>query len=218
MRLALGRRGLRARIVPAFAAGTLLVSAVLVGTTYLLARNYLVDQREQALTQQAFADASVLSNRLSTAGTDIGLVLGELVPSNDADVVVRSAGAWYSSSLDVGGRDVPADLQDVVASGAAGAARIDTADGPRLVVAVPVVAADVEFYEICAASTSWTWCCGRWRRPGGRRAGGHGGRRRLRGVGQPARRPAAGTGRQPPRRGSPGASCRPACRPATTPT
>jgi two-component system, OmpR family, sensor histidine kinase MtrB len=148
VRRALGRRGLRARIVTAFAAGTLLVSAVLVVTTWLLARNYLVDQREQALTQQAFADANVLRNRLATAGADVGQVLSELVPSGGADVVVRSAGAWYSSSLDVGGRDVPGDVQQVVASGDAAATRIDSADGPRLVVAVPVASADVEFYEI----------------------------------------------------------------------
>ncbi len=148
MRFALGRRGLRARIVMAFAAGTLLVSAVLVMTTWLLARNYLVDQREQAMTQQAFADANVLRNRLSTAGADVGQVLGELVPSGGSDVVVRSEGAWYSSSLDVGGRDVPEALQRLVADGEAGTARVAAAGGPRLVVAVPVVSAGVEFYEI----------------------------------------------------------------------
>ena len=143
-----GRRGLRARIVLGFAAGALLVSAVLVTTTWLLARSYVVDQREQALTQQAFADANVLRNRLSTAGTEVGQVLGELVPSGDAEVVVRSGDAWYSSSLDVGGRDVPESLQELVASGAAGAVRVATASGPRLVVAVPVVSAGVEFYEV----------------------------------------------------------------------
>jgi two-component system sensor histidine kinase MtrB len=131
-----------------FAAGTLLVSAVLVITTWLLARSYLVDQREQALTQQAFADANVLRNRLSTAGADIGEVLGELAPSGDAEVVVRRGDAWFSSSLEVGGRDVPTALQQVVASGAAGTVRVDTPAGPQLVVAVPVVAEGVEFYEV----------------------------------------------------------------------
>ena len=144
----LGRRGLRARIVLGFAASTLLVSAVLVITTWLLARSYVVEQREQALTQQAFADADVLRNRLSTAGADVGQVLGELVPFGDAEVVVRSGGDWYSSSLDVGGRDVPRALQEVVATGAAGALRVETAEGPQLVVAVPVVSAGVEFYEV----------------------------------------------------------------------
>ena len=57
MRAALGPRGLRARIVLAFAAGALLVSAVLVVTTYVLARGYLLDQREDAATRAAFVDA-----------------------------------------------------------------------------------------------------------------------------------------------------------------
>jgi two-component system, OmpR family, sensor histidine kinase MtrB len=143
-----GRRGLRRRIVLGFAASTLLVSAVLVTTTWLLARSFVVEQREQALTQQAFADAEVLRNRLSAAGADVGAVLGELVPFGDAEVVVRSGDDWFSSSLEIGRRDVPAALQEVVAGGAAGALRVESADGPRLVVAVPVVSAGVEFYEV----------------------------------------------------------------------
>ena len=110
-----------------FAAGTLLVSVVLVVTTFLLARSYLLDQREASLTRQAFADANVLNSRLATAGAEVGDVLGELVPSGGADVVVHSGDAWYSSSLDVGARDVPADLRDIVAGGEAG----DRADRDR---------------------------------------------------------------------------------------
>jgi signal transduction histidine kinase len=141
-------RGLRARIVLAFAAGTLLVSAVLVVTTFLLARSYLVDQRERSATRQAFVDATLLQSRLATAGTEVGDVLADLVPSGRADVVVRSGGAWYSSSLDVGARDVPQSLRDVVADGEAGTVRVAAADGPRLVIGVRVAAADLDFYEI----------------------------------------------------------------------
>ena len=146
MRFALGPRGLRARIVLGFAVGTLLVSGVLVGVTFLLARSYLLDQREDSLTRQAFAVANVLNSRLSTAGTEVGDVLGDLVPSGGADVVVREAGSWYSSSLDVGARDVPAEIQEIVGTGSAGSLAASTATGPRLVVGVPVVGAGVEFY------------------------------------------------------------------------
>ncbi|WP_138761016.1 sensor histidine kinase [Modestobacter altitudinis] len=144
----LGPRGLRARIVLAFAVGALLVSAVLVTTTFLLARNYLLGQRESAVTRQAFADANVLSSRLSTAGSQVGEELVDLVPSGGADVVVRSGGSWYSSRLDVGARDVPGSLQELVTAGSAGTARISTPTGPHLVVGVPVVAADLQFYEV----------------------------------------------------------------------
>ena len=64
-------RGLRARIVLGFAVVTLLVSVVLAGTTFLLARSYLLDQREASLTRQAFADANLLNSRLATAGAEV---------------------------------------------------------------------------------------------------------------------------------------------------
>ncbi|MGY1631596.1 sensor histidine kinase [Geodermatophilus sp. SYSU D01186] len=145
---ALRSRGLRARIVLGFAAGALLVSAVLVTTTWFLARGYLLDQREGSLTRQAFADANVLSSRLATAGTEVGDVVAELVPSGGADVVVRSGDSWYSSSLDVGARDVPERLRTLVADGSAGTVRVQTSAGPALLVGVPVARAGVEFYEL----------------------------------------------------------------------
>jgi two-component system sensor histidine kinase MtrB len=144
----LRRRGLRARIVLGFAVGTLLVSAVLVVTTFLLARSYLLDQRERFATRQAFADANVLRSRLGTAGVEVGDVLGDLVPSGGADVVVHGGDAWYSSSLDVGARDVPQALSEVVAAEAAGTVRTTSAAGPRIVVGVAIPGAGVEFYEI----------------------------------------------------------------------
>ncbi len=161
MRAALGPRfrapllrsqGLRARIVLGFAVGTLLVSVVLVTVTFLLARSYLLDQREASLTRQAFADANVLDSRLATAGTEVGDVLGQLVPSGGADVVLRSRDAWYSSSLDVGARDVPRDLQELVAAEAAASVVVETGDGPRLVVGVTLPSTGVEFYELAPLS------------------------------------------------------------------
>jgi len=143
-----GGGGLRARIVLGFAVGTLLVSVVLVTVTFVLARNYLLDQREAAATRQAFADANALSSRLATAGTAVGDVLTEVVPSGSADVVVRKDGAWFSSGLDVGARDVPAAVQDVVRSGSAATLRVAAPGGPRLVVGVPVVGVGAEFYEL----------------------------------------------------------------------
>jgi signal transduction histidine kinase len=145
---ALGPRGLRARIVLAFAVGTLLVSAVLVSTTWFLARSYLLDQREAALTRQAFADAHVLASRLSTAGSEVGDALTALAPASGANIVVRSGDSWYSSSLQAGRRDVPQALQRIVREGDAGRIRVAAQSGPHLVVGVPVVEQGVAFYEI----------------------------------------------------------------------
>jgi signal transduction histidine kinase len=141
-------RGLRSRIVLGFAAATLLVSVVLVVTTFFLARSYLLDQRSASLTRQAFADANVLNSRLATANADVGDVVAELVPSGGADVVVRSGDSWYSYDIDIGARDVPVDLRRVVESGEAATVPIRTAEGPALMIGVPLRAAGVEFYEV----------------------------------------------------------------------
>ena len=141
-------RGLRARIAAGFTIGSLLVSAVLGVTTYLLARGYLLDQREDTLTRQAFADANVLRSSLATEGVELGEALAELVPPGGSDIVVRAGDTWYSTSLDVGARDVPRSVQDVVRNRSAATLRTASAEGPALVVGVAVVDADLEFYEI----------------------------------------------------------------------
>jgi two-component system sensor histidine kinase MtrB len=148
MRFPFMPRGLRARIVVGFGIVTLLVSAVLVTTTFLLARSYLLDQRERALTRQAFADANVLHSRLATAGVEVGDALSDLVPSSDSDAVVRSGDSWYSTSLEVGANDVPARLREVVTAGSAGVTRVASVAGPRLVIGVAVPSVGIEFYEI----------------------------------------------------------------------
>ena len=124
-------RGLRARIVLGFAAGTLLVSVVLVVTTFLLARSYLLDQREASLTRQAFADANVLDSRLATAGTEVGDVLGELVPSGrrrTSSCAAATPGTPPASTSARGTcrRTCGSSSQ----GGAAATAAVETADGP----------------------------------------------------------------------------------------
>jgi two-component system sensor histidine kinase MtrB len=148
MRTGLVPQRLRARIVTGFAAGALLVSAVLVTTTFGLARSYLVDQREQSLVREAYADANLLRSRLSGAGADVTAQLGDLVPSVAGDVLVRRGDAWYSSSLDADARDVPPELARMVADGSAGSVRVAGPTGPRLVVGVPVREAGVDFFEV----------------------------------------------------------------------
>ena len=152
LRAGLVPRRLRARIVTGFAAGALLVSAVLVATTFALARSYLVDQREQSLVREAYADANLLRSRLSGAGADVAAQLGDLVPSVAGDVVVRRGDAWYSSGLDADARDVPPALAQLVADGSAGTVRVAGPSGPRLVVGVPLGEAGVDFFEVSELS------------------------------------------------------------------
>ena len=142
-------RGLRARIVVAFGVGGLLVSSVLAVTTYVITRDYLLGQREQSLTQQAYADAALLRNRLHTAGARLGDELGDFTTSDGAAVVVRGRdGNWYSTSLDLGADDVPPALDRLVTDGTPGSQRASGSAGPRLAVGVPIRSEGLEFFEI----------------------------------------------------------------------
>jgi signal transduction histidine kinase len=135
-------------VVVAFAVGALLVSAVLALTTFVLTRSYLVDQREQSLAQQGYADAALLRSRIAGAGT-VGDELGDLTTATGATVVVRARdGRWYSTSLAVGAHDVPPELERLVASGSAGTQRTSGPRGPPMVVGVPLRTSDAEFFEV----------------------------------------------------------------------
>ena len=142
--------GLRAKVTVSFAAGALALSATLSIGTYLVARDYLVDQRELAAVGQGFADASFVRDGLLTASTPVSEVLGTVSPPADTVVFVRQSDEWYSSSLTLGSDAVPAALRERVADGEVGLVWSRTDDVPAVVVGVPVPAVDAEFYEVVA--------------------------------------------------------------------
>ena len=124
------------------------MSSVLAVTTYVITRDYLLGQREQSLTQQAYADAALLRNRLHTAGARLGDELGDVTTSDGAAVVVRGRdGNWYSTSLDLGADDVPAALDRLVTDGTPGSQRASgsAAHGSRW---GPIRSEGLEFFEI----------------------------------------------------------------------
>ncbi|MGZ4639541.1 MAG: HAMP domain-containing sensor histidine kinase [Actinomycetes bacterium] len=142
--------GLRRTITVSFAAGALAVSAVLAAGTYLVARDYLIHQRERTATGQAFADASLMRDGLLTAGAKVSDVLGTVSPPADTVLLVRRDGRWYSSSLADGTDPVPVSLRSTVRGGSPGMSWVRSAGGPSLVVGVPLPAVGAEFYELGA--------------------------------------------------------------------
>ena len=71
------RWGLRGTVTASFALGALIVSALLSVGTYLIARHYLMDQRQATALRQSYADASFVldgllwpGNRLLPVGPD----------------------------------------------------------------------------------------------------------------------------------------------------
>ncbi|MER6974073.1 HAMP domain-containing sensor histidine kinase [Nocardioides sp. NPDC000445] len=147
----LPRRGLRASVVTAFAAGALLISLILAFSTYFSARHYLIEQRERNALQQAYIDAALVKERLRTKGVNVAEVLAEIAQPSRTVVYVHLDGQWYSSSLteqdhtDVGG------VAGAVADGSVALSWTETDDRPNIVVGIPLAGVGADYYEVTYA-------------------------------------------------------------------
>jgi len=111
--------GLRSTVTLSFAAGALALSTVLALGTYLVARHYLIEQRERTAVSQAFADASYVRDGLLTSGARESDVLGSISASAGSEIVLHRRGQRFSSSLSEGEDGVPADVATHVDAGSA---------------------------------------------------------------------------------------------------
>lgn len=148
MRRYLRPRGLRGRIALTFGTGALLISGLLAGSSFLLSRAYLYQQREKTVVRQASLDAIFVSDQLDSADADMPGILAAAGPPESGVIVVERGGQWYSSSLGVGREVVPAALSERVRAGRP--ARITvTLDGiPTVIVGIPLARPGADFYRV----------------------------------------------------------------------
>jgi signal transduction histidine kinase len=141
------RAGLRWRATAAFALGGLATSAVLATATYVIARGYLLDQRETTALRQAYADASFVRDGLAV-GEDPSDIVGDISPRAGSHVLVRVDDQWFSSDLADTGSELPQPLLAAVAAGDPALVWASVAGEPAIAVGTPLPAVDAEFYEV----------------------------------------------------------------------
>lgn len=142
------RAGLRTRVVAAFSAGAMLLSAAVALISYQIIRESLVDARERSTVRAAYFDATVVRAELGPGNGDVLEVLRLLGTGGNRRAVVRMDGRWHARSADAGLTDaVPASLRAQVDSGRAGVQRVHADGQPAVVVGIPV-AEGTAFYEI----------------------------------------------------------------------
>jgi len=142
------RWGLRGTVTAFFALGALIVSALLSVGTYLVARHYLIEQRQQTALRQAFADASYVADGLLTQGVKVPEVLGSVNAPSDSEIIVRLGGRWYSTSLTQGPQTIPSTVSTGVEQGGVSYVWTRTKGAAAIVIGVPLPAVDAEFYEV----------------------------------------------------------------------
>lgn len=143
-------RSLRGRTVLFFGAGSFAVAAILAGSTAVLTRDYLMDQRLESVQRRASVDARVVAARLDTAGAQVDDILAGLNPFGGSAVLVRHHDRWYSSSLDVGPSAIPAQVSALAGDGRPALQVVQTGAGPTAVVAIPMPTVNGQLFELAS--------------------------------------------------------------------
>jgi two-component system sensor histidine kinase MtrB len=114
--------GLRWRISIAFIAGALAVSALVAGTTYLLAYRYLLNQRVDDSTRQAISNVHFAALYLSGPDEEVSLAeLGRLLEARGAfESLVVEGRRFFSSSFTISPSSIPRKLEAAVGRGRVG--------------------------------------------------------------------------------------------------
>jgi len=153
VRLRPHRPGLRARITLAFALGALLLSTILAGTTWTLTRSQLLDQRERTSLRQAYLNARLVRDGLSSAedASDFNALdlLGSLQTPVGAQPMLVFQGEFYSQSpVEFGEGSLPDPIRGAVVDGDAATMRYVHRGEPVLAIGIPIPAVGAEYFEV----------------------------------------------------------------------
>lgn len=142
------RPGLRTRVTAGFAAGALILAAVMAVLSYQITRHFLVDEREDTAVRAAYYDAAIVRAGIRTSQPNIAEVLSSLDTGENRRAVLHHQGQWYARTASPGLTEaVPAELQRLAGAGRTAVQRIRFQGEVTLVVAVPV-AEGTTYYEV----------------------------------------------------------------------
>ncbi len=134
------------------ALATLIVSIVVSLGAFVTSRQFLISERERTALSQTFADAAYLSQSLRSPAVDIKDTLDSTNPPPGVELLVGTGDRWYGTSFTQGATGLPTSVTEGVTAGRTTMAWARIGGEPALVVGVPLVAADAQFYEIVRVS------------------------------------------------------------------
>lgn len=139
--------GLRGTITLSFALGGLLITVLLSSSTYLVARNVLLSQRESSVLAQAYSQASYLRDGLR-GDRSVSQLLSEATPPAGSAAFVRRSEDWYATSLTSASTTIPTNVTTAVVGGDAMISWTETNGHADLVVGIPLHTVNAEYYLV----------------------------------------------------------------------
>jgi two-component system sensor histidine kinase MtrB len=141
--------GLRARLTIGFALAALVVSLSLTLATYVLARNYLLDQRESGAITQALVNARLMRDILRSPQALPNQVVRDLRTESDGHALLNFRGSWFPSNVLRFNQDaLPASLREATLAGQSGRQRFDVDGTPYIGVGVYAAELDAAYLEV----------------------------------------------------------------------
>jgi two-component system, OmpR family, sensor histidine kinase MtrB len=135
---------LRTRVTLFFSLTALLAGLGLTVVTFVVARSFLIEQRQQTAAKLAYANAQIVRDRLLTDGEfDI---LDLRTESGGFPLFVRS-GRPFAPDARYSLTDFPLELQTLVNSGGSGQQRFDYQGDPFVAVGINMPSVDTQYYE-----------------------------------------------------------------------
>ena len=143
------RLSLRSRIMLSFSVGSLLLSLLLSGGTYVVTRDNLVDSRQDAAIDQTMRNADFMRLSLGSARPKVQDLLSSVPKAFGARSIIRYRDQWYDqTSVEASNRDLPTDFRASVLLDGPSYIYYASSRGPRLAVGISMPSVDAMYFEV----------------------------------------------------------------------
>lgn len=143
--------GLRARVTLFFSIAGLISSVALAAVTFIVARNYLLDQRQSVAQSQTLVNARGVRDELRTRRDEANAVVQAVRTDGSSGFAILHLDEddryFAQPGVRVNQDVIPTDLRANVQAGGAGSQRAELDGEPYLVVGVPIADAEAQYFE-----------------------------------------------------------------------
>jgi signal transduction histidine kinase len=147
------RLGLRTRIFLMFGFGALFLAVFLATVAYTFTRSSVVTERDRAALEQAYRNAQVAQNELSTNNPSASAALERLRSLGVSRFAINYRGAWSAPTAQYGPDAIPVSLQQRVIDDSTPARMVTRVDDqPAIVVGVPLTVTQASYFEFVPLS------------------------------------------------------------------
>ena len=136
-----------------FGFGALFLAIFLATVAYTFTRSSVVTERDRAALEQAYRNAQVAQNELSTNNPSASAALDRLRSLGVSRFAINYRGAWSAPTAKYGPDAIPASLQTRVITDGTPSRMISRIDGqPTIVVGVPLTVTQASYFEFVPLS------------------------------------------------------------------